>query len=395
MRFVLASAGSAHLLQIGRALQDRNALAGLWISDKNRAGIVPGIYRRCWSYHLAMKPFYHWAPLALRDNVAHKILPLWAAWVRGQKAPEFDIAYSILGSATPLFDVAERKGALKLIDATNSHPTSYYGFWQRECDIWCPGSKPGTPRIYFARINRELERADLILCPSKFVYESMLYNGISESKCVLNPYGVDTSAFTPRTVVPEKIRFICVGQIGLRKGHQYLFPAFEKVRRVLPDAELVCVGSPYPDIRREFSRWRHSFKHYENIPLEQLTRLLRESTAFVFPSNEEGFAKAVIEAMASGLPVIATHQSGASTLIENGVQGFIVRERSVHDLAEKMIRIATDRDLNQKMGQAAAIQGSLKNTWGDYADRLIKICANAVEKRENSTVNENSRPYYG
>jgi glycosyltransferase involved in cell wall biosynthesis len=381
MRFVLTACGSAHLRAISRAMQDRGDLAGLWITDKNTTGIAPEKYRRCWPYHLAMKPFYHLAPIGFREKMGMALLPIWGSWVRRQKA-EFDVAYAIMGHATELFDVAERIGALKVVDATSSHPTSYYGFWQRECDLWCPGAQVGIPRWVFARANRELERADVILCPSKFVRESMIYNGIPESKCALNPYGVDTSQFQPRTALPARPRFICVGTICVRKGHQYLFRAFEKVRQVLKDAELVCVGPNYPDFRRELPRWKGTFTHYENIPLAQLIDLLRDSTAFVFPSNEEGFAKAIIEGMASGLPIIATHQSGATTLVEDGLQGWIVRGRDVDQLAEAMIKVASDRQLNEKMGQAAYARGAQKNSWGDYAERTARICQAEMEKRK-------------
>src|SRR5439155_25702541 len=138
---------------------------------------------------------------------------------------------------------------------------------------------------------------DVILCPSVFVRDTMLYNGIADEKCVLNPYGVDTSIFTPRTAVPKKPIFISVGAICLRKGHQYLFRAFEKVRQSLPNAELICAGTYMPDFRRERPRWEGKFTHYQRLPHADLARLLRGATAFVFPSNEEGFARAVVEAM--------------------------------------------------------------------------------------------------
>jgi glycosyltransferase involved in cell wall biosynthesis len=387
MQIIVAACGSTNTRAIARALQDRNALAGLWISDKNTTGISPDKYRRCWPYHLAMKPFYHLLSLGPQEKMAMALFPLWSSWVGRQKPPPFDAVYGTMGHCTELFDIAEQTGALKVIDATNSHPTSFYGFWQRECDLWCPGAKPGIPRWIFARCNRELERADVINCPSKNVLESMLYNGISEAKCVLNPYGVDTSTFTPRTTVPIKPRFTCVGLIGLRKGQQYLFRAFEKVRKVLPDAELVCVGGYYPDFRNERPRWEGTFKHCQNIPLAELTKILRESTAFVFPSNEESIAKAVVEAMASGLPIIGTHESGATTLVDDGVEGIIVKARNVDQIAEAMIRSATNREENEKMGKAAYARGAQKNSWGDYSGRLVKICGDAIEmKRANGKI---------
>ena len=231
-----------HTRPVARALQDRDALAGLWISDKNTTGIAPDNYRRCWPFHLMMKPFYHLTSLGPREQMAMTLFPVWASWVRHQKTQSFDVAYACMGHATELFQIAEQTNALKLVDASSSHPTSFYGFWQRECDIWCPGARVGISRKMFARANRELELADMILCPSKFVRDSMVYNGIPQSKCFLNPYGVDTSIFKPRTILPEKPRFVCVGTICLRKGHQYLFRAFEQVQKVLPDAQLVSAG---------------------------------------------------------------------------------------------------------------------------------------------------------
>jgi glycosyltransferase involved in cell wall biosynthesis len=369
---------------IARALQDRDALAGLWITAKNNSGIAADKFRRAWIFHLAMKPFYHLASPGTAERIHHKLFPVWRYWIHRQQPPAFDVAYGMSGYATELFESAERAGAFKLIDATSSHPTSAFGFWQRECDVWCPGATPGVPRWLFARTNRELERADMILCPSTFVRDSMLYNGIPERKCAISPYGVDTSIFSPRTAVPASPRFICVGAISLRKGHQYLFRAFEMARKVLAGAELVCVGSPFPDFRQEWPRWQGTFKHFQNIPYADLAKLLRESTAFVFPSNEEGFAKAVIEGMASGLPIIATHESGATTLVEHGVHGLIVQARDVTGLAGAMIKIASDREANERMGQAAYGRGVNGNTWGDFADRVLGICDDALRKRRTT-----------
>ncbi len=72
------------------------------------------------------------------------------------------------GYATEAFTQAEQIGALKVIDFPNSHPTSYFGYWQRECDIWCPGEKVPIPRRMFARMNRELDRADMVIVQSRF-----------------------------------------------------------------------------------------------------------------------------------------------------------------------------------------------------------------------------------
>ena len=73
-----------HMPPVARALQDRDALAGLWISGKNSTGISADKYRRCWPYHLAMKPFYHQPSQTIREFMMLRLLPIWAFWVSGR-----------------------------------------------------------------------------------------------------------------------------------------------------------------------------------------------------------------------------------------------------------------------------------------------------------------------
>ncbi|MEO7299435.1 MAG: glycosyltransferase family 4 protein, partial [Verrucomicrobiota bacterium] len=355
-----------------KAFQQRDALAGLWVSNKNSSGLPPDKYRRCWPFHLAMKPIYQFAPQILIERAFYALFPIWKTWLRAQSFPKYNVVQAIAGFGTELFDAAEKIGALTVLDCPNSHPVSYYGYWQRECDIWCPGEKVPIPQWMFARINRELERADLILCPSNFVRDTMVTNGISSEKCFVNPFGSDTSIFQPRKSVPAKPRFISVGTICVRKGHQYLFRAFEQVKKAVPDAELICVGDYKRDFRFEKLKWEGTFTHYPSLNHSDLAKLLATCSAFVFPSVEEGFARVLSEAMAAGLPIIASYESGATTLVQNGIEGFIVQPRNPENIAQAMIKLAHDVELNQKMSEAAYQKGAVKNSWQDYGDRLLE-----------------------
>ena len=370
---VLVTAPGWHIRRTAEGFQTRNALAGLWLVGRRKhfTDFPPDKVRCCLVFHLGMLPFYFWAPQIWSERMFYAFLPIWRAWFRAQPLPACNVVHAIVGFATEPFDRAEAIGALKVIDCPNSHPVSYYGFWQRECDLWCPGEKVPVPQWIFARMNRELERADLIIVQSKFCKESMVFNGIPVEKVIVNPMGVDVAVFKPRTEVPAKNRFISVGTICLRKGHQYLFSAFEIVKRRLPDAELICVGGYKHDFRKQRRRWAGTFTHYPSLPQPQVAELLRTCTAFVFPSQEEGIARAQVEALACGLPVIGTHQGGATTLVQDGVEGFIVRGRDPAHIAEAMIRLAEDRKLNHRMGLAAHQKGAVRNTWQDYSDRLL------------------------
>ncbi len=370
-QILLTTCGGWHLPNTARAFHARGALAGLWITNKNSTGLPADKVRRCWPFHLAMKPFYHLTPQIWTERAFYVFFPIWRWWWKRQPWPECNVVQAVMGFATEPFDMADKHGALKVIDCPNSHPTSYYGYPQREFDLWCPGEKMPIPRWMFARMNRELERADLIIVQSKFCKESMIYNGIPADKVMINPMGVDTSIFKKREKVPDQIRFISVGTISLRKGHQYLFRAFERVKARLPQAELICVGDYKCDFRKERPKWEGTFTHIPHLPHPELAKLLQTCTAFVFPSQEEGIARAQIEALASGLPVIGTHEGGATTLVEDGIEGFIVRGRDPKHIAEAMIKIASDPVMNQEMGEAAYKKGAVYNTWQDYSDRLL------------------------
>ncbi len=375
--------GAWWLPHTARAFANRGALAAFWITMGNHTRVP--YYKRAWPFQVAMIPLYKFAPEIWSHRAFYAFFPLWKAWLLRQRYPECNVVHAMVGYATEPFDAADRIGALKVVDCPNSHPVSYYGFWQRECDLWCPGEEVPIPRWMFARMNRELERADLIIVQSAFGKDSMILNGIPAEKVMINVMGVDTKIFKPRKVVPATPRFICVGTICLRKGHQYLFRAFEIVKKALPDSELICAGEYKHDFRMERPKWAGKFTYVQSLPHAQLAGLLQTATAFIFPSQEEGIARAQIEALASGLPVVGTYPGGATTLVQDGVEGFIVPPRDPQRLAEAMIRVATDRELNQRMGEAAFRKGAIGNTWQDYGDRLLAQYQGRLAARQKRT----------
>ena len=375
MQVLLTTSRAWYLDRTAKALEKCDALFGLWMADSNRLGLPERYYRRCWPYHLAMKPFYHCASQIWSEKATYFFQPLFERWLRSSlNSPEcskIKVVQSITGLCSEAFDKADQIGALKVADCANSHPTTLYGYWQRECDIWCPGERVPLPARVFMRMNQELDRADVVLCPSTFVRDTMIQNGIPDEKCFVNPFGVDTSVFKQRQTLPAKPRFVCVGTVCLRKGHQYLFRAFEEIKRRLPEAELICIGNVKRDFRLEWPKWKNRIQHVENMQHAEMAKLLQNTTAFVFPSLEEGFARVLAEAMGAGLPIIATHESGASTIIQDGLQGFLVAPRRIEPLVDAMFKIATDPSLNLKMGQSAYEVGARCNTWQDYGNRLL------------------------
>src|SRR5206468_1998982 len=97
MQVLLAACGAAHLGHIARALQPRDALAGLWVSNRNRWGIAPDKFRRSRVFHLAMTPFYYTCSVGAIERIYHSMFPIWRFWLRRQPPPHFDAVHCIPG----------------------------------------------------------------------------------------------------------------------------------------------------------------------------------------------------------------------------------------------------------------------------------------------------------
>lgn len=370
----LYSAGSWHLRQTARAFQERGALAGLYVSDKNNTGIAPDRFHRCWPFHLAMKPFYHFLsrPAVRWEPIFWSFFPIWKAWLARQPVPPCNVIQAISPFATEAFDMAERIGALKVFDAPNSHPITQTRIMEREFARWSPGTRmPAVTSWYVPRATRDIARADLVLCPSLFVRDSMLENGIAADRCIVLPYGVETSVFRPRERVPERPRFVSVGDVCVRKGHPCLFEAFTQLQRQIPEAELVCVGAIRPDAVAAARRVRDRVRFIPRLTHPQLAELLQSCTGFVLLSAEEGYARVLAEALSAGLPIVATHETGATTTISNGREGFVVKAGDPAGAADALFRLASDPTLCESMGRRARDTGATGNTWQNYGDRLV------------------------
>jgi D-inositol-3-phosphate glycosyltransferase len=81
------------------------------------------------------------------------------------------------------------------------------------------------------------------------------------------------------------------------------------------------------------------------------------------------------------VPLIGTHEAGTTTIVDDGVEGLIVRGRDPKDIAAGMIRLARDRELNQRMGEAIYRRIANQYTWQQYGDRLLARYAEALNER--------------
>jgi glycosyltransferase involved in cell wall biosynthesis len=213
----------------------------------------------------------------------------------------------------------------------------------------------------------EITLSDFIFLPSEFAKKTFIDSGISEHKIYVIRRGVNLGKFKPAERKDSKFKVLFVGRLSLRKGIQYLLEAWRKMD--LTDAELVFVGSIDDKIKPVLSK----YNHIENIVfkgfLKDLSDVYRKSTIFVFPSIEEGSAKVTYEAMAAGLPVITTENSGS--VVRNGLDGFIIPIRDSEAIREKISYFYENPEKIEIMS-ANALENIKHYTWQRYRDTLVE-----------------------
>ena len=122
----------------------------------------------------------------------------------------------------------------------------------------------------------------------------------------------------------------------------------------LASAELVLVGEVKPQMKLLLGELRDcGVRTIGFLPAREVVRLYREANLFVQPSSSEGLAQVLFEAMASGLPVVATNRTGALECMTNGREGLIVPAQEVEALADAMLWCYQHRGESQEMGRAA------------------------------------------
>jgi len=169
--------------------------------------------------------------------------------------------------------------------------------------------------------------------------------------------GIDLSRFHFK--IPdfdkEKIILGSVGRLTEQKGHRYLIDAFEKIIEKFPQAELWIVGEG--ELKEKLQTQIEKLKLAEHVKLlgtrRDIPEILTQFDVFVMPSLWEGLGITVIEAMVTGLPVIASGVDGLRELIEDGETGILVESKNAESLAEAIMKLLEDQSLAISLGKNA------------------------------------------
>jgi glycosyltransferase involved in cell wall biosynthesis len=308
LRIAIATTGRFHVLDLARELAALGHSVRLYSMLPDSRAERFGLARR---HHRSLLPFV--APLVAWQRLAPRTLPDWQSWtcvrafdmVVSHVLEPCDVFICMSGIYVSAARYAARAfGAQVWLERGSRHILS-----QAEILAAVPGARGPCPDL----IARELEGyriADRIVVPSGHVAESFQRDPAAAAKLFVNPYGTNLEMFSYRQRERRPkgpLKLVFAGNWTLQKGCDVLV---EAVRR-LHDVELVHFGL-LGDCA--FPAYERKFVHHQPVPQAELASRYEQADAFVLASRQEGLSMVLVQALASGLPVICTDRTGGEDL---------------------------------------------------------------------------------
>jgi len=204
---------------------------------------------------------------------------------------------------------------------------------------------------------RALQKAAVVFALSRYTQDA-LARRVPADRLVLAPCGVDTDRYRPASpgTRPVGSRYIVsAGRFSdRRKNVGLLIRAYSRLCGVMPDApDLYLVGSPPNDeILSGLVRGgiRHRVKLLGRVSEDVLISTYQGAECFVLSSDEEGLGIVILEAMATGIPAVATDCGGPATIIQDGVSGYLTPVGDEAALSDRLQRLLADSAVRREMG---------------------------------------------
>ncbi len=294
-----------------------------------------------------------------------------------------DAAYGFSSAVLEWFEALQDENTVCIVDQGTA-PMEYENALVKEQEDaypeWCVRRRvSGDWSRYVERQAREWELADIVVCPSSFCRKALIDAGVREERIRIVPHG-----FSPAFITTDRLRekrpslsVLFVGNDAIRKGITDLVLALEKLKSL--SLRAVYAGNQSGLSGYGLKRVAAVMELLGPVPRHQMPSVYHQADVFVLPTVSDTFPSVVLEAMASGLPVVTTPNCGASDVIRDGIDGFIVPVRAPEAIAEKLELLAKDRELLQYMSHNAR-QRACDFTLDRYSERLVTLVCQACSE---------------
>lgn len=286
----------------------------------------------------------------LYENIAY-----WPSFKKKIKQENFDLVHAHFGTGAVYTLPYVKKFNLPLVVTLHGYDVS---------DLM--GINKFYPKRwrYNLKASSIFKHANLLLVASEELRAMLIELGVPNEKVKVYRLGIDLDRFSYDEPSPKNgpVSFVMVGRFTEKKGHIYALKALKKVLDKGFDAELSFIGSgSLEDELRQFVTENEidDKVHFRGIlTADEVAEELKKSDVLLAPSlvpasyDRESGLIVVKEASASGRPVIGTWHGGIHEIIDDGKTGFLVPERNVPKLADRMIRLIKDPEMRKNFGKA-------------------------------------------
>jgi glycosyltransferase involved in cell wall biosynthesis len=356
---------------IARALARRDALAGIVTAYPKAPwqGIEPALLK--WNPVLGFREaFSRRLQRGSTEKHDYRYAVRFGRWA-SRRLPDADVMQLWTGYALESIAVARSRGTLTIAFRGSAHIRTQMELLRDEFDRF--GLAP--PRTDGPLVERECEEydaADMVNVISTFAMRTFLARGFAPSRLILTPLAVDIEdgvSTVPRRLRSGPLRVLFLGNVSLQKGVHYLLEAAHALGK---DAVRVSlIGGVSSDGKEVLRRLSYSGEWKGSVPRDKLRHVFAEHDVLVLPSIQDGFGAVICEAMAAGLPVIATENTGGPDVVRDGVDGLIVPARSSTALREALAQLVADPERVVEMGASAAAAMARLRTWDHFAIDIL------------------------
>jgi len=233
---------------------------------------------------------------------------------------------------------------------------------------------------------------DLFLPISNYWKRKLIKLGCNEKKIIVHHMGINLEKFKffeGKKQSEETIRILTVGRLVEKKGHKYAIQAIAKIIKKYKNIEYIIAGdgpfrSKLEDLTLELEI-KSYIKFLGAVEQKEVLKLYQQVHIFILPSitasngDQEGIPVVLMEAQATGLPIISTYHTGIPEVVVDGKSGFLVPERDVDALTEKLEYLIEHPEIWPDMGQYGRKFVEEHYDINKLNQRLVEIFQNLIE----------------
>jgi glycosyltransferase involved in cell wall biosynthesis len=274
-------------------------------------------------------------------------------------------------------DIVHAQSLISGMPALLSHKLlrTPYVIYGRGSDVYLPD--------WFTKLTAKgiLKNASTVIALTEHMKDAM--QAIYSRDVVVVPNGINLNEIAEREAEggdPGK-KILFVGRLHPVKGAQYLLGAMKIIHQKLPEAKLVLVGDgeerEHLETLTDNLGIRECVEFAGRVPHERVQDYMNQAEVFVLPSLSEGFPVTILEAMACGLPVVATRVGGIPDIIDDDANGYLIDTKNPEQIAEALLKLLQDKQLRKDISENNR-EGVRRYRWDAVAATLEGVYQKSV-----------------